>query len=92
MEECEGGLVLGFSGKQCIHPSQVAIAQRAYSPSQKDLEWAVRVTIADKKANHRGLAAWTPDGKMIDVPVARKAKSIVEKAQLANMPVSKALD
>jgi len=55
-------------GKQCIHPSQFAIAQRAYSPYRE-----------------------TSDGQL-DVPVARNAESIVKKAQLANMPVSKVLD
>lgn len=79
-EESLAGKGLGFNGKQCIHPDQVAIAQKAFAPSDEEVAWAVRVVIADEKADKQGRGAWTLDGKMIDVPVARKAKSLVEKA------------
>ena len=80
-EECIGGRAMGFNGKQCIHPSQVEIVQRLYAPTQKEVEWAVRVSIADEKAALSGRGAWTLDGKMIDVPVVGKAHSIVAKAK-----------
>ncbi|KIV99524.1 hypothetical protein, variant [Verruconis gallopava] len=86
-EECEGGKRLGFNGKQCIHPTQVEIAQRIFSPSEKEVEWAVRVVIADEKADAQGRGAWTLDGAMIDVPVVRKAKNIVKKAELCGINV-----
>jgi len=79
-EECEGGKALGFNGKQCIHPTQVEIAQNVFAPSEKEVEWAVRVVVADEKADVQGRGAWTLDGKMIDVPVVGKAKAIVKKA------------
>ena len=88
-EECLGGKNLGFNGKQCIHPSQVEAAARIFSPSEKEVEWAVRVAIADAKADKQGRGAWTLDGKMIDVPVARKAKAIVNKAELCGFDVKK---
>lgn len=81
-EECLGGKGLGFNGKQCIHPSQVEIAQRSFAPDEKEVEWAVRIVIADEKADKQGRGAWTLDGKMIDVPVVRKAKATVSKADL----------
>ena len=80
-EECLGGKGLGFNGKQCIHPDQVAIAQTAFAPSEDEVTWAARVVIADSKANEQGRGAWTLDGKMIDAPVVGKAKSIVNKAE-----------
>jgi citrate lyase subunit beta-like protein len=86
-EECTGGKHLGFNGKQCIHPTQVEVAQRIFSPSEQELTWAVRVVVADKKADKQGRGAWTLDGKMIDVPVVGKAKSIVSKARLCGMNV-----
>lgn len=79
-EECLGGKNLGFNGKQCIHPSQVDIAQRAFAPGREEVEWAVRVVVADAKAEGRG--AWALDGKMIDVPVVKKARAIVERAEM----------
>ena len=89
-EESLGGKGLGFNGKQCIHPSQVAIVQKAFSPSDEELSWATRIAIADEKADRQGRGAWTLDGKMIDVPVVGKAKSIVIKAKACGMDVEAA--
>ncbi|KAF2088145.1 citrate lyase subunit beta [Saccharata proteae CBS 121410] len=86
-EECRGGKILGFNGKQLIHPSQVETCQRVYSPDEKEAEWAVRIIIADQKADQQGRGAWTLDGKMIDVPVVGKAKAIVQKAELCGLDV-----
>jgi len=79
-EECLGGKGLGFNGKQCIHPSQVDVTQSAFAPGQKEVEWAVRVTIADEKAADLGRGAWTLEGRMIDAPVVGKAKATVSRA------------
>jgi len=86
-EECVGGKGLGFNGKQCIHPDQVSIAHKAFAPSDEEVAWAVRVVIADEKANKQGRGAWTLDGKVIDVPVARKAKSLFDKAVACGIDV-----
>ena len=87
-EECLGGKGLGFNGKQCIHPDQVAIAQKAFAPSEDEVTWAARVLIADAKAVEHGRGAWTLDGKMIDAPVVGKAKSLVSKAEACGFDVS----
>ena len=86
-EECLGGKGLGFNGKQCIHPDQVAIAQKTFAPSEEEVIWATRVLIADAKADAQGRGAWTLDGKMIDVPVVGKAKSLVSKAEACGFDV-----
>jgi len=86
-EESRGGKRLGFNGKQCIHPSQVATVQRVFSPEPEEVEWAVRVVIADAKATAAGRGAWSLDGKMIDVPVVEKAKAIVRKAGACRVDV-----
>ena len=85
--ESENGKRFGFNGKQCIHPDQVETVQNVFSPSEQEAEWAVRVVIADKKADEQGRGAWTLDGKMIDVPVVGKAKAIVAKAELCGFDV-----
>ena len=86
-EECLNGKNLGFNGKQCIHPSQVDIAQRAFAPGEEEVEWALRVLVADAKARGRG--AWTLDGKMIDVPVVKRARAIVGRAAGCGFDVEK---
>lgn len=85
-EECVDGRGMGFNGKQCIHPSQVETVQRTFAPDPREVEWSVRVVVADEKAaqgdraDGAGRGAWTLDGKMIDVPVVRKAKAVVARA------------
>jgi citrate lyase subunit beta-like protein len=87
-EESRGGKQLGFNGKQCIHPSQVEVVQKIFSPEEEEVVWAVRVVIADEKAAKAGRGAWTLNGKMIDVPVAEKAKAIVRKAEECGIDVA----
>ena len=86
--ECHEGKGMGYNGKQCIHPSQVETAQRIFSPGQKEVEWAVRITIAQKRAEEMGKGAWAMDGKMIDAPVEGKARAIVSKAELCGFDVA----
>lgn len=100
-DECADGRGLGFNGKQCIHPSQVDTVQRAFSPPAAEVEWSVRVVVADEKASrgaggagagHGGAAgvgrgAWTLDGKMIDAPVVGRAKALLDRARRCGFDV-----
>jgi len=87
-EECQNGKEMGFNGKQCIHPSQVDVVQRMFAPAEEEVEWSVRVVIADEKASAAGRGAWTLDGKMIDAPVAGKAQAVVSKAEKCGIDVA----
>jgi citrate lyase subunit beta-like protein len=89
-EECLDGKGMGFNGKQCIHPSQVAVCHKAFSPGEKEVDWAARIVIADEKASKAGRGAWTMDGKMIDVPVVKKAYKILERAEVCEVDVAAA--
>lgn len=91
-EEVVGGKAMGFNGKQCIHPSQVDLVQNLFAPSEKELESAVRIVIADDKASASGRGAWTLDGNMIDVPVVSKARSVVQKAQQCKLDVQAVME
>lgn len=86
--ECTEGKGMGYNGKQCIHPSQVETVQRIFSPSEKEVEWAVRITIAQKRAEKLGKGAWALDGKMIDKPVEGKAEAIVVRAEACGFDVA----
>jgi citrate lyase subunit beta-like protein len=86
-EECIGGKGLGFNGKQCIHPTQVEICQRTFSPSAEESEWAVRLLVADEKADKQGRGAYTLDGKMIDAAVTGKARAILNRAELCGINI-----
>ena len=87
-EECVGGKGLGFNGKQCIHPDQIETVQKVFAPSSQEVEWAVRITIADRKASDQGRGAFTFQGRMIDAPVASLAHSLVNKAKACDIDVA----
>ncbi|HEX4986766.1 MAG TPA: CoA ester lyase [Burkholderiales bacterium] len=70
---------LGFGGKLCIHPKQVAIVNAAFSPSEAEIAWARKVLDA---AHRSGGAAVAVDGRMIDRPVILKAQRIAAQAGL----------
>jgi citrate lyase subunit beta-like protein len=86
-EECLNGKGMGFNGKQCIHPSQIEVVQRAFAPGEDEVNWATRVVIADEKASKQGRGAWTLEGKMIDVPVVKKAKNVLKRAELCDIDI-----
>jgi citrate lyase subunit beta-like protein len=79
--ECRDGKGMGFNGKQCIHPDQLEGVNRLFSPSEEEVEPALRLLIANRKAEAQGRGAWTLDGKMIDAPVIGHAAAIVAKAE-----------
>jgi len=68
---------LGFGGKLCIHPRQVAVVQQAFSASPQERAWAQRVVAAAQAA---GGAAVAVDGRMVDLPVLRRAQALMQAA------------
>jgi citrate lyase beta subunit len=72
---------LGLAGKTCIHPSQVALANEAFRPSDAEIEHAVRVTRAAAQADASGTGAFLVDGRMIDKPFVQRARVVVSIAE-----------
>jgi citrate lyase subunit beta/citryl-CoA lyase len=70
----------GFMGASCIHPGQVPVVNREYSPSAEELVYARRVIEENAKAEAAGRASFAIDGKMIDVPVVERARRLVARA------------
>jgi citrate lyase subunit beta/citryl-CoA lyase/(S)-citramalyl-CoA lyase len=67
---------LGFTGRSCIHPNQVAVVNATFSPSPAELERARRVVEAFDAA---GGAAALLDGKLIELPVIRAARRVLSR-------------
>ena len=70
----------GFQGKLCIHPNQVDICNKIFSPTQKEIEYAHKVIAAFNEAEAAGTAVIQVDGKFIDPPVVKQAKRVVKMA------------
>jgi citrate lyase subunit beta/citryl-CoA lyase len=70
----------GFEGASCINPAQVAPINAAFTPSAADVAHARRVIEADAAARTHGRGAVALDGKMIDVPIVRRAERLLARA------------
>ena len=71
--------VMGFDGKQCIHPAQIPIVNRVFSPSAEEIAHAKAVVDAYDEAAGSGQGAVGKDGKMIDYANVRMARSLLRK-------------
>jgi len=80
--EMSFGRSLGYRGKLCIHPTQVAIANRIFSPTHKEIEEAqVVVEAFEREGLAKGRAAIPLDGRMVDTPIYWRAKRLLEWAE-----------
>jgi citrate lyase subunit beta / citryl-CoA lyase len=81
---------LGYIGKSCIHPRQVALANEVFRASEAEIAAARRVVEASRQAAANGRGAFVVDGRMIDLPFLKRAEAIVaaEGQALANPPAN----
>ena len=71
---------VGFKGASCIHPGQVPILNRCYSPAPAAVEYAHRVINVYEETEAAGRASVSLDGKMIDIPIVDRARTLVARA------------
>jgi citrate lyase subunit beta / citryl-CoA lyase len=69
---------LGFSGKQVVHPSQIKIANKVFSPSLEELRWARKVLGAYNKSIRSGRGAIALKGALVDEVHRKLAKRMLE--------------
>jgi len=81
--EAEQGAGLGFSGKQIIHPNQVAAVQEAFTPSDEAIGYARRVVETFESSQKEGKGAYALDGRMIDMPLVKNAQKVLDRAKAA---------
>jgi citrate lyase subunit beta/citryl-CoA lyase len=76
---------LGFDGIGCIHPRQIPVVHREMSPSEAEVERAIKVVRAAREAETRGLGAVAVGSKMVDPPVVKQAFRTVELAMASGV-------
>ena len=77
------GAQMGFTGKQIIHPNQIVPVQEAYSPSDAEIDYALRLLASFEAAEAEGTGAIDFEGKMIDMPLVLSARQVIERAKAA---------
>jgi len=72
-------LAYGFQGKMCIHPDQLAMVNRVFTPTDAEVAFAERVCAAFEQAEAEGSAAIQLDGKFIDYPIVYRAQRTLQR-------------
>jgi citrate lyase beta subunit len=72
---------LGFGGKHCIHPAQVAPLSACFGPTEAELDQARRMVAAYDEALAEGRGAVGVDGILVDEPIAQRARQTLERTR-----------
>lgn len=73
------GRSIGYSGKLCIHPAQVPLANQCFSPSPEERDRARALLAVWDEAQARGEASVAFEGQMVDEPLARRARALLDE-------------
>jgi len=72
---------MGFQGKLAIHPSQIGPLNEIFSPTPEEISWAKRIVEVFDECEAKGQAVFSVDGKMIEYPIANRARMILKLAE-----------
>lgn len=72
---------MGYTGKFAIHPAQLEIINETFSPSEEEIDYARRVIEAWDAAESAGRGSLALDGRMVDVPVVKRAQNLLAMAE-----------
>jgi len=78
---------MGFDGRAAVHPSQIEIIHECFTPTEKEMAYAVNVVFAEKKAREEGKGVAVVKGKMIDRPIIQRAEKIISFAERLGVSV-----
>jgi citrate lyase beta subunit len=78
--EAEQARQLGYVGKSCVHPKQVALANEIFGAATLDVDTARRIVAAAQDAAQAGRGAFLLDGRMIDLPFVKRAEAVLAAA------------
>ncbi|KZL89010.1 citrate lyase subunit beta [Clostridium magnum DSM 2767] len=76
---------LGFDGKSVIHPRQIPIVHKVFSPTEKQIQYALRTFKAIEEAERNNSGVIALDGKMIDKPMVERARRVISLAKASGI-------
>lgn len=79
--QAEEGARFGYTGKQIIHPGQIEIVNKAFSPSEEKVKWATDLVNAFEEQERVGKGAINFHGNMIDMPTVQQARNVLRLAE-----------
>lgn len=69
---------MGFQGKLAIHPGQIEPLNEVFTPTPEEMAWATKIVAVFDESEAKGQAMFQVDGKMIEYPIANRARRIIE--------------
>lgn len=76
---------MGFDGKSLINPAQIALIHNLFAPTQKEVDYAMRVIKAAEDAAKAGIGVVSLNGKMVDTPIIERSRLIVQRAETSGI-------
>lgn len=76
---------MGFDGKSLIHPRQIELIHRVYTPTDRDIRKSLKIITATEEAMAEGRGVFTVDGKMVDKPIIERAEHVLKLAKAAGI-------
>jgi citrate lyase subunit beta/citryl-CoA lyase len=80
--EARWATTLGSVGKWCIHPTQIAIANEVFAPTDDEIKQATDAVDAVREAEEQGLGAANLNGMMVDAATARVFQAVLDRAEM----------
>ena len=77
INECRMVRQLGYSGKFAIHPKQLDVINREFSPAERELAFAAKIVEAFNRPENANAGVITVEGKMIDAPILQRARRLL---------------
>jgi citrate lyase subunit beta/citryl-CoA lyase len=83
-ESCQASKQIGFKGRFAIHPGQIETINACFTPSDAEVAEAQRIVTAFEEAERRGRGSTSLDGRVIDVPVVKRARAVLYHRRALN--------
>lgn len=80
-DSCNAAKQLGFKGRFAIHPAQIETINACFAPTAEEIDQARRIVTAFDEAERRGRGSTSLDGRVIDVPVVKRARALLAQAE-----------
>jgi citrate lyase beta subunit len=80
-KEALASKAMGYTGKVAIHPIQIEVINKIFTPSENEVEYARKIIATYEEAIKKGLGAVALEGKMIDEAIVKKARKILMLAK-----------
>lgn len=81
-EDAKRAKALGFGGKLCIHPNQIDICNRVFSPGEDEVAFARKIIAAFNQTREQGQGVLQVEGKFVDEPVVERCRRVLRRAEL----------